>query len=126
MRQIILSIILLTALAGCYTNTRGPSFDMRLVVHQDTMVKILTDFHLAEGMIAMEQKKGEPVARVSGEYLHTVLQRHYLSLASFEESVRYYTYHTETLNMIYEKVIENLSKLESQVVVAEEEIPPED
>lgn len=116
MGRIITGFILLVSLGSCYQNIRPPDFDMSLVIPADSMVSLLTDLHMADAMVNIEQKKSLPAENLAGEYFHTVLQKHQVSYPSFEESMRYYVYHAETFNAMYEEVIVNLSKLESQVV----------
>lgn len=116
MTRVFIWLLLLISLGACYNKIKAPSFDMELVLPPDTMVSVLTDIHLAEGIVNIEVKKNRPVEQVSGEYFHTVLQKHHISLEAFQESVRYYAYYADKMDAIYEKVIINLSKTESLVI----------
>jgi len=53
------------------------------------------------------------VGHLATEYFDVLTKKHSISRESFEESIRYYTFHTEELNAIYEQVITELSKRES-------------
>jgi len=86
-----------------------------MVLPAETMVNVLTDLHLADATINLESKKGMPVEQLCGEYFHTVMDKHGITLEIFEESVLYYTYYANQMDAIYEKVIINLSLKESQI-----------
>jgi hypothetical protein len=114
--------IILLILASCYHSAPDPDFNMDLVIQADSMVSLLTDIHLAEGIISSLKSKHQPVGHLSSEYFEVVLKRHSISREAFEESLQYYAFHTEELDEIYEKVITELSKRESlyrQEVTAE-------
>jgi hypothetical protein len=126
MKKVPVFFIILLLLASCYHSAPDPDFDMTLVIPPDSMVSVLTDIHLAEGIISSLKSKKQPVGHLSSEYYTAVLNRHSVSREAFEESLYYYAFHTEELDKIYEKVITELSKRESlyrQDVVTE--IPSE-
>lgn len=77
------------------------------------MVSVLTDIHLADGVINTIKIKDKSTGYLSNKYFELVLDKHKIGRDTFEESLRYYAYHTEELDKIYEKVIVNLSKIES-------------
>ncbi len=116
MRNALILTLLVLLLGSCYNNAPDPGFDMALVIPADTMVSVLTDFHLADGMINIEQKKGRTSSVLAGEYFYTVLERHQLTPEQFDESIRYYSYYTVQLDKIYEQVITNLSIMESSIL----------
>ena len=86
---------------------------MDLVLPSDSMITLLTDLHMAEGIVNALKSKEQPAGHLSTEYFEAVLRRHTISREAFEESMRYYAFHTEELDKIYEKVITDLSKKES-------------
>jgi hypothetical protein len=115
MIKILSRLLFIFALCSCYHTTRDPSFNMALVIPADSMVTLLTDLHLADGVINTIKVKEKSIEHLSNEYFSTVLDKHKIGRDTFEESLRYYAYHTEELSKIYEKVIVNLSKIESMV-----------
>ncbi len=122
-RSILFSLILIT-LSGCYRKTQGPDFDESLIVPPDSMVSILTDIHILEGIVSTGDYKDSALTAITEKTLNIIFAKHHIDRAAFEENVHYYTYHAEDLDKIYEQVIINLSKLESEVTVGEE-IPDE-
>ena len=120
MTKILSGFILILILGSCYRTEKDPSFNMNLVLPADSMVTLLTDLHLADGVIIMLKDKKQPIKHLSNEYLEAVLQKHSVDTDQFEESMRYYAYHTEELDDVYERVITELSKKESLVISKKE------
>lgn len=80
-------------------------------VSDSMMVKILTDFHLVEGAKVGNKIMGDTIPATV--YTAKVYQKYNLTEAEFEKSFRFYTSHPEIMQGIYEKVIENLNKIEA-------------
>ena len=110
-------IFIVLMFASCYRNAPEHPYDMSLVASPDSMVSILTDIHLLEGIvntIHLADTAMDSLARANYNY---VLQKHKMDRKAFEESIHYYAYHAEELDKIYEKVIINLSKKESEMAI---------
>ena len=112
MVKILSGLFIILALASCYHTAPDPSFNKNLIIPADSMVTLLTELHLADGVINTVKMKDKSLKHLSTEYFSQILENHKIGRDTFEESMRYYAYHTEELNKIYEKVIVNLSKLE--------------
>jgi hypothetical protein len=82
---------------------------------------VLTDIHLIEGVTGTLKEKDSVLAVIASEAYSIVLEKHKLDRKTFEENIRYYSYYAEKLDEIYEKVINNLGKLESEITVKKEE-----
>jgi hypothetical protein len=115
MTKILIGLFFIILLGSCYHTTPDPSFNMTLVIPADSMVTLLTDLHLADGVINTVKVKEKSIEHFSSEYFTAVMDKHKIGMDTFEESLRYYAYHAEELDKIYEKVIVNLSKIESLV-----------
>jgi len=115
MTKIFSGLLLILFLGSCYRSAPGNSFDMDLVITADSMVTLLADLHMADGIITALKDQKKSIDHLSTEYFEAVLQKHAIDRKIFEESMRYYAFHTEDLNEIYERVIINLSKKESLI-----------
>jgi len=120
MAKAISWLIILVFIASCYRNTPEPTRDMSIIIPPDSMVSLLTDIHLVEGMISSLKEGDSLLLSISSEAFNIVLSKHGLDRKTFEENVRYYSYHSEILDGIYEKVIINLGKLESEITAQTE------
>ena len=101
--------------AACYHKAPEPIFDMAKVLPQDTMVVVLTELQLAEGAVNIKTRQGKLAAEYARSFSDQVLEKHGISTDVFNESMRYYSFYVEKMDKIYEQVIINLSKLESEV-----------
>lgn len=124
MRTFFLFCLLALGMVSCYQTPADSDFDTDKVISADSMVSLLTDIHLADGIISTRKDKSIPVGHLSGEYFEVILKKHNIDRETFEESMRYYAYHTEEFSEIYEKVITNLSLKESLVQPAQEAEEP--
>lgn len=113
MMKILSGLVLLLALVSCYHPKPEAEFDMKLVISADSMVTLLTDLHIAEGIISTVKDKPKSSGIMASEYFDFILKKHQISRESYEESIRYYAYHAEEMDKIYEKVIIDLGKIES-------------
>jgi hypothetical protein len=114
MIKILSRLLIVLALCSCYHTAPDPSFNKNLIIPADSMVTLLTDLHLADGVVTtIKLKDKTSLGHLSTEYFAVIMKKHKIGKDTFEESLRYYAYHTEEMNKIYEKVIVNLSKTES-------------
>jgi hypothetical protein len=113
MVKILSGFVIILALVSCYHAAPDPAFKTGLIIPADSMVTLLTDLHLADGVINTIKLQDKSLKHLSTEYFSAILEKHRIGRDTFDESMRYYAYHTEELNEIYEKVIVNLSKIES-------------
>jgi hypothetical protein len=113
MVKILSGLFIIFILGSCYHSVKEPYFNKDLVIPADSMVTLLTDLHLADGVITTVKLKDKSLEHLSSEYFSVILEKHKIGRDTFNESIRYYAYHTEELSKIYEKVIVNLSKIES-------------
>jgi len=113
MKKYFIFLILAISLASCYNKSSEPEFNMDMVLPADSMISLLTDLHMADGIINTLKSKKQPAGHLANEYYEIILEKHSITREIFEESMRYYSYHAEKLDNIYEQVITDLSKKES-------------
>lgn len=106
-------LFLLAMLAACYHPQQQADFNKSLVLPSDKMAAVLVDIHLADGAATLKQREGADLKDIAGPYLDFVLEKHQVSREMLDESIRYYAYHMEEYGNIYEKVVEELGKIQS-------------
>jgi hypothetical protein len=110
-----LLLLLILFAAACYHDPPKPEFDMTRVLSEDSMVVLLTDLQLVDGAVSLKARGGKPVYDFSKAYTDLILQKHHVEREVFNESIRYYSFYVEKMDAIYEKVINNLTLIQSQV-----------
>lgn len=120
MKKIYCALLLLLGMVSCYNNAQEPNFDMTMVLPADSMVILLAELHMADAIVDNIKDKELSFGHLSSEYFDAVMKNHHIERDVFEESMRYYAFHTEELSEIYEKVIIALSKKESLMITPQE------
>ena len=84
------------------------------LIPENEMVSLLTDIHLVEGARTGLIIMGDSALAVK-DYYHAYFQKYNVSQAQFDSSFIYYSKLPEQFDLMYEKVIENLSVIESEL-----------
>lgn len=84
-----------------------------IVLSEEQLVNVLTDFYLAEGA------SGINVKNVTGEkfdstYVFNPLKDNSIDKAKFDSSMVYYTKHPKKLKLIYDKILDKLSAAQAK------------
>jgi len=123
MRKTLFRLLFLPfVLFSCYEESADHmNIDEARVISPEKMESLLTDLFLVEGAVSYMADKGTPIDGYSKKYFEEVLEKHNVTRPEFEESIKYYTYHIEKLDKLFENVIVNLSELETKVIIEVEE-----
>ena len=106
---LFLSIILFSC-----TNTKK-----KYLIPEKVMVPLLVDMHLADAT-ALYYSPGQIRLKIDSSALYGwIFDKHNVTKMQFDSTIAYYTRHPDRLTRIYDKVIADLSKLESEIKEAE-------
>ncbi|HLG34325.1 MAG TPA: DUF4296 domain-containing protein [Bacteroidia bacterium] len=86
------------------------------IISPDSMVAIMVDVHLAEAA-ANVNRINDSQRFSAGELYPLIFKTHHIDSATFRKSFDYYLNHPDKFNRIYEQVIAELSKRESETNV---------
>ena len=86
------------------------------IIQPDEMVSILVDFHLVEASLSLSQDKHEDVNQTTNFRYRSVMEKHKISRAKFDESIRYYSSHMKEMHKIYQQVVVELSTTQSRIL----------
>lgn len=113
-RFLAFTIILFVSIviASCSSSkSRNDKQLMDTVIAKDTMVLLLIDLHLAEGIVKKQYSNHPHANYYSKFYFEQILQKFNANAAKFQSSIRYYTQHSAVFDEIYEKVITKLNEI---------------
>ncbi len=82
------------------------------VLPEESMEKILTDMHIAEGFLTARPASIDSLKQLGVSYRDEVYRKHNTTHEQFLSSYDYYNHHPVLLDSIYSKVITKLSELE--------------
>lgn len=79
------------------------------------MVAILTDIQLIEGAVSKKIIDRNASQKESPIYYEKVFEKHEITRQQFSESIAYYSEKPEELQIIYEKVLVELSTIKAEL-----------
>ncbi len=84
-------------------------------IDQERMAALLTEIHLVEGAIAPMLIQGDSAIQYIQNNYEYLFVKYKTNRSEFKASVQYYVQHPKQLDRMYEKIIENLNKMQSQI-----------
>jgi hypothetical protein len=94
----------------------------KYIIPEKKMVPLLVDMHIADA-VGLDYTLGQKQLRIDSAALYGwIFEKYGVTKMQFDSSISYYAKHPDRLNKIYEKVISSLSKLESEIKEAEEDV----
>ena len=116
MRYLWLFVVLAFALQSC---SRGDG--ARPEINKDKLVDVLVDIHITDGYLLYSGTRiDRDRDKIEGAYDY-VLRKHNITPKQFRNTMKYYSRHTGDYERLYNKVIEKLTKLETENLKANEE-----
>lgn len=113
MRNIAFFLLTLSMLlASCQEKEpETPSY----LLSEDQMVDVMVDMHLLETAQNLKLMGADTTNRKYQQYFNAIFESHETSKADFDSSLFYYSTKTDQMNAIYDKVLEELYEMESEV-----------
>jgi len=113
MKKTFLYLLFLSALLACNNNAEISIPDS--VISKEKMAEVLLDIHLAEA--SMNLSLNPQSIQPKGIQLNVnILKKHGIDKKMFDESFQFYSENPALLNEIYQQVLNDLSKLQAQVM----------
>lgn len=121
-KKAAINILLLTGIAvllifsGCRSGRKDKAtMPPPGIIPADTMVQILVDIHLIEASLKVKHAKKEENERFTEYYYDQLFEKHNINREQFDQSIEYYERDAEMIDKIYERVITELNKIQSQI-----------
>lgn len=118
-KNLILFLIVL-GLSSCYTENKPTIKAPDFLMSEELVVDILTDLQLAEGIITYSRLGKTSIKRDFKDSIYQVIFNHYeITAEQLNENLDYYNNDLEQMEKMYEQVLINLSKYESEIMLEE-------
>ncbi len=116
MKIFISVILLITIVVGCKNEEATATYQIpENIIQPETMKKVLLDIQLAEAYI-QSVKADTTVHKVPiEEYYQQVFALHETNFEEFKKSFEYYTHVPDSLQKMYEDMLNMLSKMETNL-----------
>lgn len=106
--QVIAVIIVLLSACSFLKNEKA-------IIKDEKLVEVLTDIHLADASLVVKGYHVRKDTLKIERFYSYILEKHEVTPAQLKTALEYYAKHTEEYDKIYDQVLNNLSKLESEV-----------
>ena len=108
-----LNITCATLFLVCSCNKKAVEIPKGILTKQE-LVPVLADMHLAQAAAGLNQFSD--TARYNlNEYSDAIFKLHHISKEKYDSSLSFYSSHPDLLDEIYQEVINELSKKQSEV-----------
>lgn len=131
-RNIVFYILFSVFLLSCYNENKDPVELPDPLLSHEQMVQIITDIQLAEGIITVNRlsKMGEAESLEDSVY-KVVLDHYGISGEVLQKNMYYYNIRPKQMELIFEDVLTNLNKIQSELNIeaakkAEEKLKEEE
>lgn len=112
MRTPLLLLIIVLMFSACAEQKeRKPTY----LLEEEKMVSVMVDLHLVETAHNLKLMENDTNSARYEDYMASIFVSNEVRKGQFDSSLFYYSTHTEEMNVIYDKVLERLSELESKV-----------
>ncbi len=121
MKKLILFFTIVIAFNSCYNVNESVPVTPENLISKTKLIDILTDIQLVEAGFSISENRNSKY-KLKPAYYDFVLSTHDISLLQLKENINYYQAYPKTMEEIYDGVLANLSKIQSQVLLEKEEI----
>jgi len=121
MKKLIIALSVAFSLNACYNINKSEIIPPEKIIPKQELIEILTDLQLIEAGFTMSENRIY-VGKVKPKYYQAVLDKHDLTLGQLRENVNYYQATPKVMEEIYESVLANLSKIQSDVLIKAERL----
>lgn len=113
-------IVITIFLSSCYHVNKSEIIVPDILISESQMVEILTEVQVAEAgfNISKNRNKGK---KLKPEYYNRIIQEYGITMIQLRENIDYYQNYPKVMEDIYEQVLANLSRYQSDVLIELEE-----
>ena len=118
--QLFLSLFVIMSFSSCYNVNKSEVQTPNKLLTKSEMVKVLTEIQIAEAGFSINKYRRNADS-LKPEYYSSILNQNSITVKQFKENINYYHHSPKIMEDIYELVLENLSKIQSNVILEKEE-----
>ncbi len=106
---------------GCYHENVSIPEVPEVLLSYDQMVAVMTDIHLTEGVLNYHRINRMEYKDYKSAYYSKVLQQHGINAVQLRENIDYYNSTPKVMEDIYEEVLSNLVKIETDLKIEQQQ-----
>lgn len=117
-------LIFIFTFSSCYNVNKSEPVVPDILLSKTQMVEILTEVQLAEAGFNVKKNRSK-ANELKPKYYDRILQHYGITLQQLKDNIDYYNDSPKVMEEIYELVLANLSKIQSDVLLEKEELEKE-
>lgn len=106
-------ILIFCLLISCDRNIKSEPPEN--LINKEKIIPVIIDIHIADGLVFRADVPSKSLKLFSDSVHNSVLSKYGITRADFDSSISYYMKETEAFEKMYETVIIELSKMESEI-----------
>lgn len=115
MRTLLFPFVFLLIIFGSCSKKSANNQMPADIIPKAKFIKVMTDCRLAESAITLAMSKGEDRDKVTQYFYKSVWNKHKITVRDFDASIEYYSKNPKVMDEIFQKVVTNLSEMQSKV-----------
>jgi len=113
MKTSILAFVFVLFLASCGgSESSGLGFDTALIIPEDSLISIITDIHIVDAAAKQNIIPNNGNNLMKYKEYKAIFEKYGVSKTRFDSTINWYTRNDKKFDKIYDKIIENLVKME--------------
>lgn len=121
MAKSFIALIFAFAISSCYHVNKSEPVAPDVLLSKSQMVEILTEVQITESGFTIRENRDKAL-ELKPKYYDRILQQYGITLQQLRDNIDYYHGSPKVMENIYESVLANLSKIESDVIIEKEEL----
>lgn len=124
MRHLLLVVSVIFSLTSCYNVNENKTTIPDVLLTKEQVVEVLTEIQLVEAGFSISETKTIEKKR-KPKFYDKILDKYGITLVQLRANVNYYQATPKVMEEIYESVLANLSRIQSEVSLENERIQKE-
>jgi len=113
-------LIILISFSSCYNVNKTEVAPPDKLLSASEMVELLTEIQITEAGFSINKNR-KNANNLKPKFYKKILKQHSITTQQFKENINYYHHSPKVMEKIYELVLENLSKIQNNVILEKEE-----
>lgn len=121
MAKLFYTLVILLILPSCYNINKSESVIPDVLLTKSQLVDILTEIQIIEANFRISKNRSK-ANKLKPTYYDRILKENGITLQQLKENMDYYHNSPIAMEEIYELVLRNLSKIQSEALLEKEEL----
>jgi len=121
MAKLFYTFIIVLILQSCYNINKSESVTPEILLSKSQLVEILTEIQIIEANFRISKNRSK-ASKLKPTYYDKILKENGITLKQLKDNMDYYHNSPVVMEEIYELVLGNLSKIQSEALIEKEEL----